>query len=169
MHHALPVLQADIALKALHRALALDVVPWVPSQILELEQHPVALRVLQVPFSVLCLLRLPAPLALPVDIASTAARHLLDQDLALRDRFRLWAVAQLQLVRPALQEGTAFSAAQAPLATGRVLLARIPSKEQVSSRVAFLVPRGDIALPALRRCQDQVFVRLGRTLSWALV
>ena len=107
--------------------------------------------------------------ALPVDFACRPPHHLWVLVPALRDRFRLWAVAQLQLARPALQEGTAFSAAQAPLATGRVLLARIPSKEQVSSQVAFLVPRGDIALPALRRCQDQVFVRLGRTLSWALV
>ena len=110
--------------------------------------------------------------ALPVlqaDIASTAARHLRALAFALQDLSLFVGTALLQLARPAPQEGTAFSAAQAPLATGRVLLARIPSKEQVSSRVAFLVPRGDIALPALRRCQDQVFVRLGRTLSWALV
>ena len=44
MHHALPVLQADIALKALHRALALDLALRVLTQNLALEQHPVARR-----------------------------------------------------------------------------------------------------------------------------
>ena len=110
--------------------------------------------------------------ALPVPQAVTASmvvRRRRDRDHVLPGLSLPWAAVRLQRAPLVPPESSVFSVAQAPLATGRVLLARIPSKEQVSSRVAFLVPRGDIALPALRRCQDQVFVRLGRTLSWALV
>ena len=72
-----------------------------------------------------------ALLVLRAAIASTVARHRRALAFALRDLFQFVGTARLQLARPALLEGIAFSAAQAPLAMGPVLLARIPSKEQV--------------------------------------
>jgi hypothetical protein len=76
--------------------------------------------------------RLPqlALLALPADFACKRPHRHWDQGPALRDLFRLWAVARLQLARPALQGSIAFWAAPVPLATGPVLLVRTPSKEQ---------------------------------------
>ena len=71
--------------------------------------------------------------ALPVlqaDIASTAARHLRALAFALQDLSLFVGTALLQLARPALQESIVFWAVPAPLATGPVLLVRIPSKEQ---------------------------------------